>query len=107
MAPKLTLARQPVISAAECKAGQGPTRLARSVSDPIRKRVGSKGRAQQAQKVARIGVLGAATAFRLGLRELEGTNIVITYRSLTHGACNSFAGSQLIVCLPRLNAATG
>ena len=56
---------------------------------------------------ARIGVLGAATAFRLGLRELEGTNIVITCRSLTHGACNSFAGSQLIVCLPRLNAATG
>ena len=75
--------------------------------DPIRKWVGSKGRAQQARKVARIGVLGAATAFRLGLRELEGTNIVVTYRSLTHGACNSFAGSQLIVCLPRLNAATG
>jgi len=85
-------------------------RLSSSEFDPIRKWVGSKGRAQQARKVARIGVLGAASALRLGLRELgyvEGTNIVITYRSLTHGGCNSVAGSQLIVCLPRLNAATG
>ena len=38
---------------------------------------------------------------------VDGTTIVITYRSLTHGGCSSFAGTQLIVCLPRLNAAIG
>jgi putative tryptophan/tyrosine transport system substrate-binding protein len=72
-------------------------------------------RAQQADKIARIGFLGAASAsgyarqiegFRLGLHDLgyiEGTNIVIAYRWAegNYGRLPELADHQPLTVCPR------